>query len=271
MRVNDSTSALDALRARIDRLGDGRDRRVSGSFSAGHPGLDAAIGGGVARGRLHEVFGAEPEDAGSASAFTLLLALLAKTPGETGQASPLLWLRTDDAMRRSGMPYGPGLADMGIDPAGIILAVMPDALALLRAAADALRCPALCAVVIECWGSPKVLDLTASRRLTLAAESAGTTALLLRMDAQPSPSTAETRWRIAAAPSAPLAANAPGHSSFDIDLLRRRAGPDGLAWRLEWNRDQRCFVEPPLSGAVVPVPAAGPAADGGALALGAAG
>ncbi|WP_246524630.1 ImuA family protein [Sphingobium phenoxybenzoativorans] len=262
--MHDSSSTLAALRRRIERLGDGRNRRVSGSFATGHAGVDKAIGGGFARGRLHELFGAEPEDAGSASAFALLLTLLADdAPAEGRRKGCFLWLRTDDAMRRLGMPYGRGLADLGIDPADMLLAVMPDDATVLRAAADALRCPVLCAVVIECWGNPGVLDLTASRRLTLAAESAGTTALLLRLDAEPSPSAAETRWRIAAAPSAPLAANAPGHSSFDIALLRRRAGPDGLAWRLEWNRDQRCFIEPPFSGAVVPLSAAGPAADSG--------
>jgi protein ImuA len=269
--VPDSQSALAALKRRIARLDGGQGHRVSGAFATGHEELDAALGDGFMRGRLHELFGAETEDHASASAFALMLALRAALddtePQKAGKgnAAPLLWLRTDEAEKRGGVPYGPGLLDLGIDPAGLLLAVMPDEATLLRAAADALRCPALPAVVIECWGNPRVLDLTASRRLTLAAEGTGVTALVLRLDAQPAPSAAETRWRIASAPSVALPGNAPGHSAFDISLLRRRAGPDGLAWRLEWNRDRQCFIDragrEALPGAVVPVPAAGPAAD----------
>lgn len=265
--MTDSMHSLAALRRRIAKLEGGRGHAVHGAFATGHEGLDSAVGG-FARGRIHELFGLEAQDAGSAAAFALLFALLA-----SGEDGTMLWLRADKAVRQCGALYGPGLAELGMDPARLLLGVMPDDTALLRAAADALRCPSLGAVVIECWGNPAVLDLTASRRLALAAEEAGTTAILLRIDAAPSPSAAETRWRVAAAPSAPLAANAPGHSAFDIVLLRRRAGPDGLAWRMEWNRDRRCFVdigEQALSGAMVPVPAAGPAADRATGPLGAA-
>lgn len=262
----DSLSSFAALRRRIALL-EGRQREAGrGVFASGHAGLDGALGGGFARGRVHELFGAGVEDAGAAAAFAALLALLALRDGSEGRGGtqgPLLWLRTDGAVRRAGRLYGPGLADLGIDPARLLLGIMPDDGMLLRAAADALRCRALDAVVIECWGDPALLDLTASRRLTLAAEAAGTTAILLRLGGTPSPSAAETRWRIAAAPSVALPANAPGHAAFDINLLRRRAGPDGLAWRLEWNRDRKCFVEPgeqALPGALVSFPAARPAA-----------
>jgi protein ImuA len=256
-----SAQSLALLRRRIAKLDAGQKRHDMRSFATGHVALDAALDGGFAYGRLHELFGAEPEDCGSAAAFALLLAFLA-----SGGNSPLLWLRTDSALRRGGMPYGPGLSGLGIDPGRLLLGVMPDDAMLLRAAADGLRCAALGAVVIECWGNAPMLDLTASRRLTLAAESSGVCGLLLRLDAGPSPSAAETRWRIASAPSVALAADAPGHSAFDISLLRRRAGPDGLAWRVEWNRDRTCFDEwqeggEALSGVVVPLPAAGPVAD----------
>jgi protein ImuA len=265
--VTDSIHSLTALRRRIARLEGGRSHAVHGGFTTGHEGLDSGLGGGFARGRIHELFGREAQDAGSASAFAMLLALRASAEGRS-----MLWLRTDKAVRQCGTLYGPGLAELGVDPAALLLGIMPDDKAVLRAAADALRCTALGAVVIECWGNPAILDLTASRRLALAAENAGTTAIFLRLDAVSSPSAAETRWQVAAAPSSPLAANAPGHSVFDIVLLRRRAGLDGLAWRMEWNRDRRCFVEPgeqTLSGAVVPVPASGPAAYRGTRAMGA--
>ena len=78
--------------------------------------------------------------------------------------------------------------------------------AALRTAADALACDALGAVVLEVWGEPRQLDLVASRKLTLAAQASGVTALLLRLAATPQPSTAETRWIVRAAHSPPCRA-----------------------------------------------------------------
>ncbi|MDI1295955.1 MAG: hypothetical protein PSY12_08740 [bacterium] len=263
--MTDSLSTLTALRHRIAALNHRREVEDVGLLVTGHAALDAALGGGLAKGRLHELFSAQAEDAGSAAGFALLIGLLAGAD----ETQPLLWLRTEGAERVGGRLYGPGLAAFGLDPARLLLGVMQDEAMLLRAAADALRCPGLAAVVVECWGNPRILDLTASRRLTLAAEGSGVTALLLRLDAQPSPSAAETRWQVAAAPSgAATGASGDrllGRSAFYIELLRRRAGPDGLRWRLEWNRERRHFEDPgqqaALSGALVSLPAAGPAAD----------
>ena len=75
----------------------------------------------------------------------------------------------------------------------------------LRTAADALACDALGAVVLEVWGQARQLDLVASRKLTLAAQASGVTGLVLRMAAEPAPSTAETRWIVRAAHSPPAA------------------------------------------------------------------
>lgn len=254
--MTESLSSLAALRRRIATL-EGRRVETRALFATGHASLDDSLGGGLAQGKLHELFGGE-EDSAACAAFAILLALLAG-----GGTAPLLWLRTDGGERMGGGLYGPGLVDLGVDPVRLLVATMPDEAMLLRAAADALRCRALGAIVVECWGNPRILDLTASRRLTLAAEARSVTALLLRLDARPEPSAAETRWQVAAAPSCPLPADAPGRSAFDLSLLRRRSGPDGQSWRLEWNRDRRCFEQganPALSGAVVPLPADGPAA-----------
>src|SRR5690606_33522627 len=101
-----------------------------------------------------------------------------------------------------------------------------------RAGVDALRCNELGVVVIELWGDPPALDLTASRRLALAAETSGVSALLLRMGAAAGPSAARTRWQVSAAPSVPLAANAPGYPGWNIELLRQRGGPAGGPWHV---------------------------------------
>ena len=112
----------------------------------------------------------------------------------------MVWIRPSFAETEIGGLYAPGLAEMGFDPDALILVGAHDAVAALRAGVEAVRCPALGAVVIETWGAPKVLDLTATRRLALATEQSGVTAFLLRVGAS-GPSAALTRWAIAAGPS----------------------------------------------------------------------
>lgn len=233
-------------------------------LATGHAALDAALGGGLARRRLHELFAPDAGDAASAAGFATMLALraLEETPDV-----PLLWLRAGSAVRQGGRLHAPGLAELGGDPARLLLAEAPDPVALLRCANDAARCPGLAAAVVETWGPLPALDLTASRRLALAARETGITLLLLRLGAEPVPSAAETRWRIAAAASTALDAGAPGLPAIEIELLRWRSGPAGMRRRMEWDRDVRCFREPALPGAVVPFPVRRAAADRDAAAL----
>lgn len=235
-----------------------RERLFPGNrFTTGHEALDATLDGGLMRGRMHELFAAEADDGASATGFAAMLMLRASGPG-----APIFWLRTDEAERRGGRIHGPGLAELGGDPDALVLGLAPDARTLLKSAADAARCPGLKALVVECWGKCPALDLTASRRLVLAAEQSGVTLFLLRLDAEPVPSAADTRWAISAAPSQALEAKAPGAPMFEIELLRRRAGPSGMRWRLEWNRDRLIFREPTLPGAMVPLPSGRPASPG---------
>jgi len=218
--------------------------------------IDRALGGGLAAGRLHELFPREAGDEASAMGFAVMLAL--RLTGAAGPGGPpLLWLREEAAQRRAPL-HGPGLADLGLDPARLVLGVLPDVKALLRAGVDALRCAALGGVVLELGGNPPLLDLTASRRLSLAAEASGVTPLLLRLrGARPDPSAAQTRWQVASAPCAPLAADAPGHAMLDLALLRQRGGPGGFEWKVEWDRDAASFRPAALPGARLPLPAGG--------------
>lgn len=197
---------------------------------------------GLPGARIHELFAVEPGDAAAAAGFAAAMAL-------ASGATPLLWLRTDAAERQGGRLQGTGLLELGLDPTTSVLAVVADEAALLRAAADAARCPGLGALVVEAWGRAAGLDLTATRRLQLAAETSGVTVLLLRVAGTPAPSAAATRWGVAACPSTALAADAPGRPAFLIDLQRRRGGPAGQRWRVEWDRDTHSFDAEALSGA----------------------
>ncbi|MBB2972057.1 hypothetical protein [Mesorhizobium sp. RMAD-H1] len=252
------TVDLSALRRAVAAI-DGKDTQRDGSchsvFTLGFAEADRAFANGLRRGALHEIFAAAPGDTGAAMGFALALALRA-----ADAARPVVWLEEDVAAGESGGIYPPGLAALGIDPRRFLVVRCPSARDVLRGAADALEVAGIGAVVIAPWGAPKCLDLTASRRLHLAAQAAGVPALLLRHGGAPEGSAALTRWRIAAAPSRSSGARAPGLPAFDAALSRNRSGATGH-WIMEWNIDENIFkpVEA-FSGAVVPAPSHGPAA-----------
>ena len=256
---HESHSSIAGLRRRLARItGEAEPRGpIAGRLASGHADFDAALSGGLATGRVHEFFAADALDATSAAAFAALMAL--RTPG----AAPLVWLRTADAARRGGHIYAPGIAELGGDPDRLLLIEAPDPKLLLACANDAIRCAGSAAVIVESWGAWRALDLTAGRRLALGARDAGTTLLMLRLAATPSPS-------VAAAPSRALEANAPGAPAFDLELLRRRGGAAGGRWQMEWNHDEHAFGpnanEAALSGTVLPLAARRAALPHGAAA-----
>jgi len=271
----ESVHMLAALKRQIASLDRGVADRISVRRPIGHDAIDRALGGGLGGGRVHELFGAVEEE-GAAAGLALLFASNA-----AGDTAPMLWLRTAASGRAGGFAYGPGLAALGIDPERLLVGMMADEAMLLRTAVDALRQPALGALLIELRGPAPLLDLTASRRLALAAEGSGVTAFMLRIGAEPGPSAADTRWRVAAAPSLPLPGETPGMSAFALTLLRQRAGPDGMEWRLRWDSEKGVFGDAgderdddkavggtgraergtALSGALVSISAARSAAD----------
>ncbi|MES2288832.1 MAG: hypothetical protein V4530_03775 [Pseudomonadota bacterium] len=232
-------------------------RRASGAHAEimenpvtfGVAAIDARLGGGLAHRGLHEFFAATAEDASAAAGFAVMLAMRASN------GRPLVWVREKRCARNSGQLHAAGLGELGFDPGSLVLVDADDTLAVLRASADAVKCSPVGAVVIEPWGKASPYDLTASRRLSMAAAASGVFTLVVRADADPLPSAAQTRWQVASAPSSPLPADAPGHPAFDITLLRHRGGVAGLEARVEWNRDTRSFA--PLPGRLPAVPAVG--------------
>lgn len=210
--------------------------------------VDDWLKGGLRRGGVHEFYATSQGDAGAAVALALLLGARA-----CAGAQPLIWLRI--AGDKAGKcPHAPGLAQLSIDPNAVLLMELPDIEGLLVAAGESVHHSGVGAVVLEVHGRAPQLDLTASRRLALAAERSGVTVLIVRNGAMPIPSAAHSRWEVASAPSAPLPTNAPGHPVFDLRLLRQRQGRDGLHVQLEWNREQAAF-HAPLSGGAPDLPA----------------
>ena len=208
----------------------------------GHSGVDSALEGGFRSGGIHEFFTASAMDA--PAAVGIALALAARARADSGAEA--IWIGRRGATRLCPR----GIVELaGTMPIGLKVSAA-DAMELLIAAHRAASGPGL--VVVEANGRFPAYDLTASRRLHLAAEKSGSMLLLLRIAAEPVPSAAFSRWRVGSAPSAALDANAPGPPTFDLTLLRQRGGPSGLSWRVEWDRDAGCFRDAALPGAVVP-------------------
>lgn len=259
MNIQPESEPIDQLRHRIAAIERLRPVQSHDRISMGHAGIDRALGGGLLRGRLHEFYAIDAADASSATGFAGMLAIRL--------GGGILWMRETRAERQGGVLHAAGMVEIGVDPGRMIVALLPDTLSVLRAAADVVRCDGVGVAVIEVHRDPAVLDLTASRRLTLAAEESGVAVLLLRIAGTPGPSAAETRWAVRSAASLPLEANAPGHPMLDIELLRQRGRAAGGCWQVEWNREQANFRSadidadidaPPLSGTVVSISGDGP-------------
>jgi protein ImuA len=200
----------------------------------GHAEADACLCGGLLPGAVHEVFAAMAGAGAAASGFALALALRA-----LAKSKWLLWVRQDFAGLELGEIHADGLHDFGADPSRVLLLRAPDANAVLRGGAEGLGCKGLGAVIVEPWGPAPMFNLTASRRLLLAAGRHGITVIVLRHGCAPAPSAAETRWLIRPAPLAPDDGNQ-GIPLFDAALLRNRHGSTGR-WMMEWDCNNGIF------------------------------
>ncbi len=228
---------LEALRSQVSRLERGSSPIAGARFATGSRAIDGALGGGLVRAALHEVFADGMASEPAAAAFAIALALRAS------EGRPIVWVRQDFVGLEMGEIYAPGLAELGLSPERLILVRARDGPAVLRAGEEAARCPPLGAVLIEPWGNPKTLDLVATRRLALAAARSNLPLFMVRAGGAPTPSAAASRWSVRSALSRPFAAEAPGHPCFVADLLRDRAGAAGRGWTVEWNRDRLSFTD----------------------------
>ncbi len=276
------TPTLQTLRHKLDQLSrsqkgvqangyaTGKAHRTPAPF--GIPDIDSALGGGLTPGALHDFYTQQTADSGSLSGF---LACMAQSLNRSSK--PVVWVRQTAADFEAGQLYPHGLKELGLEPNCLILVRARKAIHMLSAALEAVRCPSLGCVIVEAWGAPRELDLTATRRLALAAEQSGVTPLFLRAASDVQPSAAVTRWQVRSAPSrAPshktaskTPSSALGHPTFDLTLTRNKAGTYGQSWRVEWHHDlgqfqpitkhtehqhKRSASDQPLSGSVVSLP-----------------
>ena len=144
------------------------------ALPTGHAALDAALpGGGWPLGAITELCPVAP----GIGELTLLMPALARL-GRSGKQ--LVWIAPPH------LPYPPALAGHGLPLAQLLQVHVREAREVAWAAEQALRCPAVGAVLA--W--PGTLDDRTVRRLQLAAETGGGCGVLYRdpaVLAQPSP------------------------------------------------------------------------------------
>lgn len=225
---------------------------------SGRDGAFPALPGGL----VQDVFTDAVRNGGAGLAFALgqgRTLLTARRP-------VLLFLQLVEDGRFFGLPYGPGLAHFGLDPAQVVIVRPADMTQLLWAAEEALGCAALGAIVAEIGAAPAPLDFTASRRLSLRAAETGTSLFLLRYGKAREASAAHLRWHLSPMRSARHRHDpgAPGAARWRLLLERGVMLQHQGEWILEWRengfaRISSRFHEPDVAGAGKALPRAVPA------------
>lgn len=218
------------------------------SVSLGEAAIDEALpGGGLATGALHELAPFSQGDLAALAGFSLgvLEKILRIHTGFVLLAAP------DYHLAREGMFYPPGLVAFGCDPDRLIAVRAPNSKNVLWALEEGLENNALAAVVGILPENDRLYDFTASRRLVMRAVESGVTALLLRSSRDNAVTTAaQTRWSIAAAPSAAQhrrGAHLPGLGApqwqVRLTKIKGSAPKTGAlgGWRVRWDDETFYF------------------------------
>ncbi|MGK6313672.1 ImuA family protein [Neorhizobium sp. DT-125] len=207
--------AIESLRVQIAKI-EGRNRRAKSVLPFGVAEVDARLpGGGLTLGALHEVAGGGNGAIDGAAAALFAAGIAARTRGK------VLWCITRPDL------FAPALAQAGLLPDRVIYVEAGDDKTVLACMEEGLRHGGLGAVVAEVAR----LSMTASRRLQLAAEGAGSIGIALRRWRRQTeaadfgqPTAATTRWRVSVLPSTPLPVPGVGHHRWLVELIRARAG-----------------------------------------------
>jgi protein ImuA len=185
-------------------------------------------GPGLACGVLHEVIAATHDEAPAALGFLLALTSLAlKTkPGFA------VLVAAQRAFDQWGGLYGHGLDRLGVDPSRLILVAARTDKEALWAIEETLRSRVRPAMVSGALASCP--DLTASRRLNLAATALGSPLALACAEKGSGGSAAATRWRIGTLPASRDRFGTFLNPCWSVSLERCRHGRPGK-WFVEWN------------------------------------
>lgn len=233
-----------ALRERIAKLENalpqldkaGRSRQ---SWTMGVPTIDAHLAStGLARYGLHDVAPRHYGDMPAAMGLSVALAL--RRLSDPAERRPLLWCRLAREVREYGNLYGHGLENLGLARHRFVTVTLKNPIAALWVAEEALKSGALAVVMLD--ADVKHTSLTATRRLSLAAQAGKCAGLMVFATQQAGTTVSHTRWLAEAARSQapPYDALAPGLPSWNLELTRVRGGRPG-AWTVEWHHASHRF------------------------------
>jgi protein ImuA len=248
-----ASPVLDLLRARVRAI-EAPDPYRTISFGGRAGEVDRALPwGGLPQGCLHEVTG-PAGDPGAPVGFAAALAARLQKHAAADAQKQILWCLRADTAAETGALYAPGLRSFGLD-ASRVLAVRAESTAqVLWAMEEGLRSGGLAAVIGEVEANSKGVDVSATRRLQLAAEARGVTALLVVPHAS-AVTGAVTRWHVSslggerdgsaglrtlrASPREPNRTEL--GPRWQVDLTRCRGGAPA-SWELEWDHASLDFA-----------------------------
>lgn len=199
--------------------------------------------GGGGKPALHELvadgYGSQP--AVRDFSLALVASLLhpkQESQSQTASQGMVLWCQRQRDALEFGNLYGPGLRTLDLPPDRLLMVTGRRDADCLWAMEQGLASRSLLAVI----GAVDRVDLTASRRLALAARAHGAWCLLLPLQHGREPSAARTRWRIKTTPSLPDALDPKGLGlpSWELALERSENGNIGR-WAVEWDHATHHF------------------------------
>lgn len=178
-------------------------------------------------GWLHELWAPHQRDHTTAMAWAL-----SSIPSDE---KPFLWVTNPDLLREQGVPYGHGIKGLAINPDQFVLVKASSQADSLWALEEAIKSGAFTAVI----GELSDIDLTSSRRLSLAVQAHEARCLLLMRSEMSPQSVAYSRWRIEAHPSRKDAgkteADWAGRPCLQALLHKHRGGELPRKTLLEWQ------------------------------------
>ena len=189
------------------------------------------FGGGL----LQEVFTDEQRNSGAALGFAMAQAkgLLSE------RRAAVIYLQLALEGQKLGLPYGPGLLSFGLDPSALVLVRVSSMVEMLWAAEEALACRAVAGVIADIGSHSKLLDFTASRRLSMRSAATGGSIFMLRYGLERQTSAAHLRWRLSPvlSVSPPYDSKAPGPPRWRAELERGTLIKHQTTWLLGWTDD----------------------------------
>ncbi len=210
-------------------------------------------------GLLHEVFSSEQRNSGAALGFTFGMARSLLTSSRPA----LIYLQLTADTQEMGFPYAMGFASFGIDADQVVLGRVDNLTELLWAMEEAIACRAVAAVIADIAEDHEMLDFKVSRRLSLRAAAARTSAFMLRYGSEREASAAKLRWRVMPAASREVEFDplAPGPPRYAVTLEKSRLGAaaqrlEGQSFELDWMDHGFVVVERGRERIVVQRPAA---------------